>query len=276
MNLVVQGPGITPEHAEDLARLAEAATAEPIAPSAWRLRQAAQSPTIAAWCAAHRFDCAWVPDGRRFADLRLLAIDMDSTLITIECIDEIGALLGRKREIASITEEAMRCELGFADSLTQRVALLAGLEESALARVYEDTLRLSPGAERLLEACKAADVKTLLVSGGFSFFTARLQARLGLDATLANELEIVGGRLTGRVVGPIVDAEAKAERLRSVADAIGAAREQTLAVGDGANDLRMLAAAGTSVAWRAKPVLRAAATYPLDYADLDGVRNLFE
>lgn len=276
MNLVVQGPGLRPQQAEDLARLADAEAIEPIAASAWRLRQASHSPTIAAWCAAHRLDCAWVPAGRRFADLRVLAIDMDSTLITIECIDEIGALLGRKRDIASITEEAMRGDIGFAESLTRRVALLAGLEESALERVYEDTLRLSPGAERLLDACKAAGVKVLLISGGFSFFTDRLKARLGLDATLANALEIVDGRLTGCVTGPIVDAEAKAAHLRDFAGAIGAAREQTLAVGDGANDLRMLAAAGTSVAWRAKPVLRAAATYALDYADLDGARNLFE
>jgi len=275
MNLVVQGFGITRQQAEDLARLAQAAMPEPIAPNAWCLRQAAHSPTVTAWCAAHRLDCAWVPDGRRFADLRLLAIDMDSTLITIECVDEIGALLGRKAEIAAITEEAMRGEIPYADSLARRVALLTGLEEAALEKVYRDTLVLSPGAERLIEGCRSRDVRTLLVSGGFTFFTERLQARLGIDEALANELEVVDGRLTGRLRGAMVDAAAKAARFREVAARLGVLKSQTLAVGDGANDLAMMAEAGVSVAYRAKPVTRAKAAYALDHSRLDGVLNLF-
>jgi phosphoserine phosphatase len=275
MHLVVQGPGMTAALAEDAARLAESSSPEPLAPTAWRLRGAARSATVEAWCAAHRVDCAWVPEERRFAELRLLAIDMDSTLITIECIDEIGALLGRKTEIAAITEEAMRGEIPYADSLARRVALLAGLEEAALEKVYRDTLALSPGAERLIEGCRSRGVRTLLVSGGFTFFTERLQARLGIDEAFANELEVVDGRLSGRLCGAIVDAGAKAARFREVAARFGLSKSQTLAVGDGANDLAMMAEAGVSVAWRAKPRVRAAATHALDFSDLDGVLNLY-
>jgi phosphoserine phosphatase len=275
MNLVVQGPGITAALADDAARLAQAAALEPIAPTAWRLRRAVRSPTLDAWCAAHRLDCACVPEDRRFAELRLLAIDMDSTLITIECVDEIGALLGRKAEIAAITEEAMRGDIAYAESLARRVALLAGLEEAALEKVYRDTLALSPGAERLIEGCRARGIRTLLVSGGFTFFTRRVQARLGIDEAFANELEVVEGRLSGRLRGAIVDAGAKAARFGEAAARLGLSKSQTLAVGDGANDLAMMAEAGVSVAWRAKPRVRAAATHALDFSDLDGVLNLY-
>jgi len=274
MHLVVQGPGMTAALAEDAARLAQS-TPEPIAPTAWRLRGAARSATLEAWCAAHRVDCAWVPEDRHFAALRLLAIDMDSTLITIECIDEIGALLGRKAEIAAITEEAMRGEIAYAESLARRVALLAGLEEAALEKVYRDTLALSPGAERLIEGCRSQQIRTLLVSGGFTFFTERVRTRLGIDEAFANELEVVDGRLSGRLRGSIVDAGAKAARFREVAARLRLQKSQTLAVGDGANDLAMMAEAGVSVAWRAKPRVRAAATHALDYSDLDGVLNLY-
>lgn len=275
MNLVVQGLGMNARLAEDVARLAQSAAAEAIAPTAWRLRAAARSATLEAWCAAHRLDCAWVPEDRRFADLRLLAIDMDSTLITIECIDEIGALLGRKAEIAAITEEAMRGEIPYAESLARRVALLAGLEEAALEKVYRDTLTLSPGAERLIEGCRSRGIRTLLVSGGFTFFTTRVQTRLGIDEALANELEVVDGTLTGRLRGAIVDAGAKAAGFREVAARLRLTKSQTLAVGDGANDLAMMDEAGVSVAWRAKPRVRAAATHALDFSDLDGVLNLY-
>jgi phosphoserine phosphatase len=243
---------------------------------AWRLRDVQRRERVPSWCATRRLDHAWVPEGRRFADLKLLAMDMDSTLITIECIDEIGAAIGKKSEISAITEQAMRGEIDFPESLRKRVALLAGLSEDVLEDVYEDKLRLSPGAETLVAACKQHGIKLLLVSGGFSFFTSRLQERLGLDETLSNVLEIDGGKLTGKVLGGIVDAEAKAAKFRQLARRLGAAQEQTVAIGDGANDLKMMAEAGVSVAYRAKPVVRAQATHGLDYTGLNGVIHLFE
>ena len=276
MNLVLQGPGARAAHAAQAARLSGARGIEQLAATAFRLRGAEKNAAVIEWCHEHELDCAFVPEGRRFADLRLLAMDMDSTLITIECIDEIGDRAGKRAEIAAITARAMRGEIDYARSLQARVALLAGLGIDALQRVYDERLRLSPGAERLLGACRKHGVKLLLVSGGFSFFTDRLKQRLGLDFTISNQLEMKEAKLTGGLVGRIVDAEAKAARFREVAQALGAAREQTAAIGDGANDLPMLAEAGVSVAYRAKPVVKAKASCALDFSGLDGVLHLFE
>ena len=273
--LVVQGPDATSLRAAALAEMCGAASLEPMGPAVWRLRNAQHRPGIDAWCEAHRLDHAWVPEGRRFADLKLLAMDMDSTLITIECIDEIGDAAGKKAEISAITAQAMRGEIDYPESLRKRVALLAGLSEDVLEDVYDEKLRLSSGAETLVAACRARGVKLLLVSGGFSFFTERLRQRLELDETLSNMLEIDNGKLTGRVLGNIVDAEAKAAKFRQVAQRLGARPVQTVAIGDGANDLKMLAEAGVSVAYRAKPVVRAKATHSLNFAGLDGVIHLF-
>jgi phosphoserine phosphatase len=217
-----------------------------------------------------------MPEGRRFADLELLAMDMDSTLITIECIDELGDLAGCKSEIAAITAQAMRGELDYPQSLRKRVALLAGLPESALLQVYDERVRLTSGAEKLLSACKQNDVRVLLVSGGFTFFTERLKTRLGIDYTISNRLEVSGGRLTGGLLGDIVDAEAKAAKFAAVVKELAAARDQTVAIGDGANDLKMMALAGTSVAFHAKPVVRAQASCAISWCGLDAVVRLFE
>jgi phosphoserine phosphatase len=276
MTLVVQGPDVQAPHAAELARLAAARDVVQVSATAFRLRGATDNPAVRERARELRLDCARVPDGRRFADLKLLAMDMDSTLITIECIDELGELAGRKAEISAITARAMRGQIDYPASLRERVALLAGLRLEALERVYRERLRLTPGAEPLLAACRRHGVKLLLVSGGFSFFTERLKRRLGLDYTISNELELDGDRLTGRVAGRIVDADAKAARFREVAHALGAARGQTVAIGDGANDLKMLAEAGLSVAYRAKPVLKAQADCALDFSGLDGVLALFE
>ena len=217
-----------------------------------------------------------MPAGRRFADLRLLAMDMDSTLITIECIDELGDLAGRKPEIAGITAQAMRGEIDYPESLRRRVSLLEGLEQSALSEVYDERLKLTAGAQALIDACKKNGVKLLLVSGGFTFFTERLKARLGLDYTISNTLETRNGRVTGRILGHIVDADAKAAKFRSVLKELDARKEQSVAIGDGANDLKMMAEAGLSVAFRAKPVVAAQADCALKWSGLDGVLNLFE
>jgi phosphoserine phosphatase len=273
--LVLQSAEASAADAAAIADLCGADAPEQVAEHAWRLRGAQRRERVAAWCETRRLDQAWLPEGRRFADLRLLAMDMDSTLITIECIDELGSYFNVKEEISKITAQAMRGEIDYPESLRKRVSLLAGLEERALQEVYDERLRLSPGAEALIAKCKRHGVKLLLVSGGFTFFAARLQERLGLDDTISNVLEIESGRLTGRVLGGIVDAQAKAAKFRQMARRLGAARAQTVAIGDGANDLKMMAEAGVSVAYRAKPVVRAKATDALSYSGLDGVINLF-
>ena len=276
MNLVIQGVGMDAAVAAQAAALSRADSSEQVGEFAWRLRSAALPDEVALFCESRSLDCAWVPEGRRFADLGLLAMDMDSTLITIECIDEIGGMLGIKDRIAAITASAMRGEIDYPESLRRRVKLLAGLDEAALLRVYEEKLALSPGAEQLIAGCKRHGIKLLLVSGGFTFFTDRLKARLSIDYTISNVLGIANGKLTGELVGRIVDAGVKAERFRKITAELGAHREQTVAIGDGANDLLMMAEAGVSVAYHAKPVVRAQATCALTYSGLDGVLNLFE
>jgi len=262
--------------AQELARLAGSTTVEKIAAHAWRIRKAAPADAIAPYCEKERIDYAFVPERRRFADLKLLALDMDSTLIIIECIDELGDLAGCKSEIAAITAQAMRGELDYPQSLRKRVGLLAGLSESALTTVYEQRLRLTPGADELLAACQRHSVRVLLVSGGFTFFTERLKARLGIDYTISNRLEINAGRLTGALVGDVVDADAKAAKFAAVAKELGAHREETVAIGDGANDLKMMALAGLSVAFHAKPVVRAQADCAISWCGLDAVVRLYE
>jgi len=270
LNLVLQGPSLT----ENLAK--ELGPAERITDHAFRLRNFAFRKFVSPWCEEHGVDHAWMPEGRRFADLKLVAMDMDSTLITMETIDELGDLVGKKLEIAAITARAMRGEIDYPGSLRQRVGLLKGLPESGLLEVYETRLKLTDGAERLIAACKRHGVRILLVSGGFSFFVERLKQRLGIDYTISNALEVSKGRLTGGLLGDIVDAEAKAGKFRSVVKELRAERDQTVAIGDGANDLKMMAEAGLSVAFHAKPVVRAQASCALTWSGLDGVVNLYE
>jgi len=279
MNLVLQGAALAPPLSKDaiseLVALTGANHVVTLGACAWRLTGVSEQPHVQPWCAQRGLDFAWVPDERRLADLRLLALDMDSTLITIESIDEMGDVLGIRQRIAAVTAAAMRGEIDYPESLRRRVALLAGLEEQALEQILEERVHLSPGAETLLARCRQQGIRTLLVSGGFSFFTQHLKEELQIDFTLSNQLEIAGGRLTGRLLGDLVDGAAKAAKLVAVRNGLGVGREQTLAVGDGANDIPMMREAGLSVAYRAKPVVREHATHALDHAQLDGVLNLF-
>lgn len=210
----------------------------------------------------------------RLRDFRLIAFDMDSTLINIECVDEIADAAGRKAEVAAITEAAMRGEINdYKESLRRRVELLAGVPVQHLEDVYRQRLKLNPGAAELVLACKGAGLKVLLVSGGFTFFTDRLRERLALDFARSNKLEIVDGRLTGRLLdqhwGDICDGAEKRRTLLQACDLIGCAPEQAIAMGDGANDLEMMAAAGLAVAYRAKPKVRQQAHVAIDMGGLD-------
>jgi phosphoserine phosphatase len=205
---------------------------------------------------------------------RLIAFDMDSTLINIECVDEIADAVGRKAEVAAITEAAMRGEIAdYKESLRRRVALLAGVKVAALDEVYRQRLRLNPGAETLVAAARAAGLKTLLVSGGFTYFTDRVRDRLQIDFTRSNVLEVTAGRLTGRLVdqpwGDICDGAEKRRMLLETCSRLGIDARQTIAVGDGANDLPMMGEAGLSVAYHAKPKVREQAMVSIDRGGLD-------
>lgn len=216
----------------------------------------------------------------RLSDYKLVAFDMDSTLINIECVDEIAAVAGRKAEVAAITEAAMRGEIAnYKESLRQRVALLRGVPESALHAVYSQHLQLNPGVETFVQACQHAGLKTLLVSGGFTFFSDRVRTRLKLDFARANVLEIEAGALTGRLVdrawGDIVDGAEKKRVLLEVCELMGVAPEQAIAVGDGANDLPMMGVAGLSIAYHPKPAVRERAMIAIMAGGMDRALELF-
>ncbi len=208
------------------------------------------------------------------ADFKLIAFDMDSTLINIECVDEIADAAGRKAEVAAITEAAMRGEIAdYKESLRQRVALLKGVPVSAMQQVLDERLRLNPGAAELVRACKAVGMKVLLVSGGFTYFTDHVRDRLGIDYTRSNVLEVANGVLTGRMVdqpwGDICDGEEKRKMLLATCAQLGISPKQAIAMGDGANDLPMMGEAGLSVAYHAKPKVREQAMVAINEGGLD-------
>jgi phosphoserine phosphatase len=274
MNLILQGLSADSATLERIAALAAPTRVLAIGPHALRCEGVQRSEAVDAAADAAQLDATWIEEGRTLADFKLVAMDMDSTLITIECIDEIADMQGLKPQVAEITEAAMRGELEFSESLTRRVALLKGLDASALQRVYDERLAVSMGGDAMLAGVKAAGLKTLLVSGGFTFFTDRLKARLGLDVTHANVLEVENGKLTGRVVGGIVDALEKKRTVERVCAEMGISPKQAIVMGDGANDLQMMSVAGLSVAFRAKPVVRQQASVALNHVGLDGLLTI--
>ena len=214
-----------------------------------------------------------------WAHYKLIAFDMDSTLINIECIDEIADAAGRKADVAAITEAAMRGEItDFKDSLRRRLALLKGVPVAHLESVYQDRLRLNPGVEALIERCHAEGLKVLLVSGGFTFFAERLRQRLAIDWVRSNALEIEAGRLTGELItqswGDICDGAMKRQTLLDLCSLMGIAADQSIAVGDGANDLPMMGAAGLSVAYHAKPKVREQAQVAINTGGLDRLLDI--
>ena len=274
--LLLQGSTLTAPAAEAMARdLGARCVARR---NHWVLHDAGvvDNDRLARLRAQASFDINILPLAFHPGAVRLLISDMDSTLINIECVDEIADFIGVKPRVAAITAAAMRGEIDFATSLTRRVALLEGLEQQALEHVYHERLRLNPGTEALLAGLRSRDIHFALVSGGFTFFTDRLKERLQIDFTLANELEIVDGRLTGQVTGAIVGAQAKADFLRRLCSDLGITSAQTIAVGDGANDLQMLQAAGLGVAYHAKEVVQEQADIALNHSGLDGILALLE
>jgi phosphoserine phosphatase len=223
----------------------------------------------------HQTDVGFLPKHFKGSDIKVLAMDMDSTLINIECIDEIADAVGKKKEVSEITEAAMRGEIkDFSESLRRRVALLKGVPASALDEVFSQRLRLNPGAKQLIAGAHAKGIHTLLVSGGFTFFTQKLQAQLNLSETHANQLEIVDGFLTGQVLGNIVDGAAKAAYVEARCLALGANKHAAITMGDGSNDLPMMHGAGLSIAYRAKPIVKEKADLAFDHVGLNACLNL--
>lgn len=274
--LIVQHPALTDAAVEVFARTVQRPPDERT-PTMARWAQAQLSgEKVAALADAVQVDAEIVRSDLQLSAFRLAAFDMDSTLITIECIDEIADYIGRKAEVAAITEAAMRGEISdYDESLRQRVALLKGLPESVLLRVWEERVRLSPGAQALVSGLQRAGLRTLVVSGGFTFFTERLRQHLRLDFARSNHLEIADGMLTGRLVGPIINAEAKQRVVEQTCGLLGCTPSEAIVVGDGANDLRMMSIAGLSVAFHAKPVVRDETSHAINHCGLDAVLNFF-
>ncbi len=270
-SLILQGPRLTQEKARQLASALQGT----LRPGAHALRldipQAITREKLTDLREAADFDINILPGDFQPDRVRLFITDMDSTLINIECVDEIADFTGLKPQVAAITESAMRGEIDFETSLQQRVSLLKGVPAAVLDQVYAQRLRLNPGAETLLAGLRERGIRTALVSGGFTVFTEKLKARLQLDYTLANELEIIDGHLSGKMRGDIVGARAKAAFLTRLCRDLAIEPAQAIAAGDGANDLEMMDIAGLSVAYHAKPAVQARADVALNHSGLDAI-----
>lgn len=274
MRLVIQSRHLNTHHLEHLQSFFTDSTAQQLSDSAYAFNQVSLNEHIKTYCNDQQLDYAFVDDTLNFDTVGLVVMDMDSTLINIECIDEIADMLGIKPQIAEITERTMRGELEFADSLRERVSLLKGLDQAALNKVYDERLQLNPGAEAMMAGLQQHGIKTLLVSGGFTFFTERLKQRIGLDHAHANTLEIIDGKLTGKILGDILDAQAKANWLLTIKSTLAAGKNKVIAMGDGANDLKMMAVADAGIAYHAKLLVQQQARYAFNHSGLDGLLNL--
>ncbi|VAW44909.1 Phosphoserine phosphatase [hydrothermal vent metagenome] len=218
-----------------------------------------------------QLDINLLPENFKADDIKLVISDMDSTLISIECVDEIADFINVKAEVSAITEAAMRGELNFESSLIQRVNLLTGLNTSALQHVFDERLTLNPGADMWIQGLKTKNISFALVSGGFTFFTERLKQQLNLDYARANVLGEANGKLTGKVIGNIIGAQAKADFLHELCQTLNIQPHQVIAVGDGANDLLMMKEAGLSIAYHAKPAVQKEALAAINYRGLDAI-----
>lgn len=272
MNLVLSGP-IEPSLLASVERLSRPLRLTPVRQRAWRLESVDDSAltrrAVADCCASALVDHAFVESHVKFEDMKVLALDMDSTLITIECIDELSEFAGRREEVAAITEATMRGEVAdFVESLTRRVSVLRGLDVDVLRRVYEERLKLSPGAEILIEAARNNDIYILLISGGFTYFADRLRDLLHLNASYANVPETHKGKLTGRITGTVIDGAAKAAHVKRAIELMNCKSTEAVVIGDGSNDIPMMQCVEHSVAYRAKQSVSEIARMTIKYGDL--------
>jgi phosphoserine phosphatase len=221
-------------------------------------------------------DFAILDNYRALNEFSLCVMDMDSTLISIECIDEIADMCGKKEDVALITKSAMMGEIDFSQSLIKRVSLLEGLGEEMLFKVIEERLKFNEGTQAWIEACRKNNVTTVLVSGGFDYFADYVKNKLGIDVAISNQLEIKDKKLTGKVLGDIVNDEVKAQTVRDFQAKLNIDRSKTIVIGDGANDLKMLAEAQYSIAYHAKPVVQEKTRFKFNHSDFKGVLNLFK
>ena len=276
MHLTLQGQQLDAKQASEVAEKVDGTLESHEHFSIVHIQQEMSSEQLQALRERYLFDINIVPQEFDNKTVKLLVTDMDSTLINIECVDEIADFINVKPQVAEITESAMRGEIDFETSLRQRVSLLKGLEVSALEKVYQHRLQLNPGANIMLAKLKQNGIKTALVSGGFTFFTQRLKKRLGLDFTMANVLSEYKGKLTGEVEGDICGAQAKADFLLAHCEKLAISASQVIAMGDGANDLLMMKEAGLSIAYHAKPKVQSEAMTALNYCGLEGVLGLLK
>ncbi|NOQ82113.1 MAG: phosphoserine phosphatase SerB [Methylophaga sp.] len=274
--IVLQGAALTTAEAKNIASQLNAEIALYKSHTTIEAQVSPSDELLQSLRTRYSFDINVIPSSFDASTVGLMVTDMDSTLINIECVDEIADFINVKPQVSEITEAAMRGEIDFETSLRQRVSLLKGLEVSALERVYEQRLQLNPGAEVMLKGLQQQGIRTALVSGGFTFFTERLKQRLGLDYTMANVLGEHKGKLTGEVEGEVCGAQAKADFLLAHCDMLNISPSQVIAMGDGANDLLMMDEAGLSIAYHAKPKVQQQAKTALNYCGLEGVLGLLQ